>query len=164
MVASKQSEQAVTVGIPDPDFFASEAERITNNALLDDLISVFHQDAVVEWITDGVVQRYEGIEEISQAAAVLVAVWSDQKLKVKKAVEASGPDAIVLSWTGAFRDGNHQIGTEFLTFADGKVIHQRLYTFLNVRPESSVFAKLHLLTTAPRVALSFLRNQRVDKQ
>lgn len=39
------------------------------------------------------------------------------------------------------------------------VCHQRLYTFLDVRPESDWVQRLRLLVLYPRTALAFVRAQ-----
>lgn len=140
--------------------FAADAERITNIALLDEWLGLYHQDAVAEWIADGAYERHEGIDAIRRAATGMAATWSDQQLRVRKTVECADEQTIVLTWRGGFRGAERQFGTEIWTLRDGRVARHQMYAYLDVRPSSSLKARLRVLLSAPRVAISFARNQR----
>lgn len=120
--------------IPEATAFAADAERITNNALLDEWLSLYHDDAVADWITDGASVHHEGIDAIRRAATVLAEIWRHKSLRVHKTVECADSKTIVLSWNGGFRGRDSQIGIEIWTFRDGRVAHHRMHTFLEVRP------------------------------
>jgi hypothetical protein len=147
------------VSVLDAASFAADAERITNNALLDEWIALYRDDAIVEWIMDGASQRHEGITAISRAAAVLAGVWRDHRLHVRKTVECADADTIVLSWRGGFRGRGRQFGTEIFTMKDGRIARHQMYAYLDVRPSTSVLGMLRVAISAPRIATSYLRNQ-----
>jgi ketosteroid isomerase-like protein len=140
--------------------FAVEAERMTNNALLDEWLALYHPDAVAEWIVDGAYQRYDGLNAIRPAAAVLASVWRTQRLRVHKIPQCADADTIVLTWQGGFRGRTRQFGTEIWTFRDGRVTHHQMYAYLDVRPRTSAWARLRVLLTEPRVAISLLWQER----
>ena len=139
--------------------FASEAERITNNALLEEWLALYHEDAVAEWIADGAYERHEGLDAIRRAATAMAATWAAQRLRVRKTVECADADTIVLTWRGGFRGADSQFGTEIWTLRDGRVARHQMYAYLDVRPSNSLKARLRVLISAPRVAISFARNQ-----
>jgi len=140
--------------------FAADAERITNNVLLDEWLSLYHEDAVAEWIADGAYERHAGIDAIRAAATAMAEVWREQRLRVRKTVECADAETIVLTWKGGFRGAERQFGTEIWTLRDGLVVRHQMYAYLDVRPSSSLFARLRILLSAPRVALSLQRHQR----
>ena len=140
--------------------FAADAERITNNVLLDEWLAVYADDAVAEWIADGAHERHEGIDEIRTAATAMAGVWRDHRLQVRKTVQCADEDTVALTWTGGFRGGDRQFGTEIWTFRDGLVVRHQMYAYLDVRPSNSLVARLRVLATAPRLALSLVRHQR----
>jgi ketosteroid isomerase-like protein len=139
--------------------FAADAERITNDVLLEEWLGLYHDDAVVEWVADGAYERHEGIDAIRRAATAMAATWADQRLRVRKTVECADADTIVLTWRGGFRGAQRQFGTEIWTLRDGRVVRHQMYAYLDLRPSSSLKGRLRLLISAPRVAVSFVRNQ-----
>ncbi|MFF0613846.1 alpha/beta fold hydrolase [Nocardia tengchongensis] len=150
----------ITTGsMPDADSFAANAERITNEALLDEAVALFHDDAAAEWIFDGVYERHEGIRAIRSALTAMTSVWREQRLRVHKTVECVGTDTIVLSWRGGFRDDQRQFGTEIWTLRDGLVVRHQMYGYLAVRPRASLLAAIRLFTVSPRTVLSAARSQ-----
>jgi hypothetical protein len=144
----------------DAKAFAADAERITNNALLDEWMAVYANDAVAEWIADGASERHQGIAAIREAATAMAGVWRDHRLQVKKTVQCSDHNTIALTWTGGFDGADRQFGTEIWTFRDGLVIRHQMYAYLDVRPSTSLIARLRVLVTAPRLAISFAGHQR----
>ena len=143
----------------DAAVFAADAERITNGALLDEWLSLYHEDAVAEWIADGAYERHEGLDAIRRAATAMAATWSQQSLRVRKTVECADAHTIVLTWRGGFRGAERQFGTEIWTLRDGRVARHQMYAYLDVRPSNTLRARLRVLLNAPRVAISFARNQ-----
>lgn len=69
--------------------FAESAERITNNALLDEWIALYHPEATAEWVFDGARDVHAGIAEISAAATELAHIWKKYGLTVRKRVECA---------------------------------------------------------------------------
>jgi ketosteroid isomerase-like protein len=146
--------------ILDAAAFAADAERITNAALLDEWLSLYAPDAVAEWIADGAYERHEGFDAIRRAATAMAATWRERSLRVRKHVECADADTIVLTWTGGFDGVTRQFGTEIWTLRDGRVVHHQMYAYLDVRPSTSLRARLRLLLNAPRLAITHLGNQR----
>lgn len=144
----------------DAEAFAADAERITNNVLLDEWVAVYADDAVAEWIADGAYERHEGIAAIRKAATAMAGVWRDHRLHVRKTVQCADGKTIALTWTGGFDGGHRQFGTEIWTFRDGLVVRHQMYAYLDVRPSSSLVARLRVLATKPRLAVSLVRHQR----
>jgi hypothetical protein len=146
--------------ILDAAAFAADAERITNAVLLDEWLSLYADDAVAEWIADGAYERHEGIDAIRRAATAMAATWRERRLQVRKHVECADADTVVLTWTGGFDGNTRQFGTEIWTLRDGRVVRHQMYAYLDVRPATSLKARLRVLLSAPRVAVSHVRNQR----
>jgi hypothetical protein len=144
----------------DAHAFAADAERITNGARLDEWLAVYADDAVAEWIADGAYERHEGIDRIREAATAMAGVWRDHGLRVHKTVQCTDGETVALTWTGGFRDGDRQFGTEIWAFRDGLVVRHQMYAYLDVRPSTSLVARLRVLAIAPRLALSLVRHQR----
>lgn len=140
--------------------FAADAERITNNVLLDEWLSLYHDDAVAEWMADGAYERHEGVAAIRRAATEMAGLWRDQRLQVRKSVACADDETIVLTWRGGFRGDDKQFGTEIWTLRDGLVVRHQMYAYLSVRPSSSLRARLRMAISAPRIALAVLRYQR----
>jgi len=115
---------------------------------------------VAEWIADGAYERHEGIEAIREGASALAGVWRDHRLHVSKTVQCSDDETVALTWSGGFDGADRQFGTEIWTFRDGLVVRHQMYAYLDVRPSTSLLARLRILMTAPRLALSLNRHQR----
>ncbi|QZH69405.1 nuclear transport factor 2 family protein [Mycolicibacterium farcinogenes] len=139
--------------------FAANVERITNEASFDEAIALFHDDAVTDWIIDGVREYHVGIDAIQRGFTVLTALWRQHHLQVQKRLECASADTIVLTWRGGFRNDHSQFGTEIWTFRDNLVIHHQMYGYLNVRPRTSLTAAARLFTVSPRIALSAVSQQ-----
>lgn len=144
----------------DAVWFAAEAERITNEAGLDEMLALYHHDAVAEWIIDGAYQRHDGIDEIHPAATVMAEIWRKHRPRVRKTLQCCDSGTIVLTYEGGFRGRTNQFGTEIWTLRDGLVARHQMYVYLDVRPRDSLRAKLRVLLTDPRVTLSMLWRER----
>ncbi|AHH19019.1 SnoaL-like domain-containing protein [Nocardia nova SH22a] len=142
---------------PDIAAFAADIERITNEGLIDELLALFAPDAVADWIMDGAHDHHRGIDAIRAATAELVGVGKALGLHVHKTVQCADADSIVLTWTGGFGTGDCQFGTEIWTFRDGLVVHQQMYSYLDVRSSTSPLASLRLLAVAPKVVASLVK-------
>ncbi len=147
---------AVTEPI-DATAFASNAERITNAALLDEWLPLYAPDAMAEWIVDGARETHRGIDAISAAATEMAHLWRTLGLHVRKTVECADATTIVLTWTGGFGRQDRQFGTEIWTLRDGLVVRHQMYAYLDVRPATSLLARIRLAATSPRVALALIR-------
>lgn len=137
-----------------------DCERITNNALLEEWLALYHDDAVCEWMADGAYERYDGRAAIEQAASAQASLWRSQRLRVKKTLECTDDDTVVLSWRGGFRGGDSQFGVEIWTLRDGLVVRHQMYLYMDARPRASRWAQLRVLLASPRIALSLPRHER----
>ncbi|MGV9711902.1 nuclear transport factor 2 family protein [Gordonia sp. NPDC003424] len=142
---------------PPAQQFLADAQRITNEGLVDELLVRFADDAVAEWIMDGAADTYRGIDQIRAAATELFDVCHTLGLRVHKTLECEGADTLVFSWTGGFNGGTGQFGTEIWTFRGGLIVRHQMYSYLDVRPSTSPLAALRLTATAPKVVGALLR-------
>lgn len=141
---------------PDARSFLADAERITNEGLVDELLARFADDAVAEWIMDGASDTYRGIGEIRSAAVELFTVCHSLGIQVNKRLECASEDTLVFSWTGGFNGRTGQFGTEIWTFRDGLIVRHQMYSFLDVRPSTSPIAALRIAANAPKVAAALV--------
>jgi hypothetical protein len=140
--------------------FRDDCERITNNALIDEWLAMYHEDAVCEWVSDGAYDRYEGIDSIRTAVRAQVGLWNEQRLRVKKTLECADADSVVLSWRGGFRGGDRQFGVEIWTLRDGLVARHQMYLYLDLRSRRSLLAQLRVLLASPRIAMRLAAHER----
>ncbi|MDL4817341.1 nuclear transport factor 2 family protein [Actinomadura opuntiae] len=148
-----------TDGTLDAAAFAAEAERMTNQALLEEWLALYHPDAVADWVVDGAAQRYAGIDAIRPAATVLAEVWRACRLRVRKIPQCADATTVVLTWEGGFRGRANQLGTEIWTFRGDRVARHQMYGYLDVRPRSSLWARTRVLLTDPRTAVGVLTRE-----
>ncbi|MCD0453342.1 hypothetical protein LO762_29795 [Actinocorallia sp. API 0066] len=134
--------------------FAAETERLTNEARLEEWLALYHSEAVADWIIDGAHRRYEGITEIRPAATAMASLWRARRLRVRKDLQCTGADTLVLTWTGGFGGRSGQFGTEIWTLRGGLVVRHQMYGYLDVRPYAAPRAKARVLLTAPATALA----------
>jgi hypothetical protein len=144
----------------DPARFVSEAERITNERDLAGAVSVYGRDAVLETVTDGAYEHHVGVEAIRLAWAVYFAVLDRAAFVLRKQLLVADGHVVVNEWRGALaRREAH--GIECWHFdRSGWVTEHRLYSYFDVRPSESVIQRFRLLFAYPRLAMSFLREQR----
>lgn len=137
--------------------FRAAAERITNNRLTYQWLSLYHPNAVAEWVVDGAAEQHDGIDEIRDAVESMAELWRQNDLLIRKELLCTSAHTIVLGFEGSFRGRGHVAGTEVWTFRDNKVVHHRMHAYLDVRPRESLLAQARVLIASPRVALSALR-------
>mgnify|MGYP002652402532 CR=1 FL=1 len=140
--------------------FAADAERVTNEVLLEEWLSLYHPEAVAEWMMDGAYERHEGLPAIRVAATGLARVWKEHNLQVKKTVECADDESIVLTWRGGFRGGSKQFGTEIWTLRDGLVVRHQMYGYFDVRSSDSWLARLRVFASDPRTTIALVLNSR----
>jgi hypothetical protein len=155
----------MSIGAPhglslEPAAWVANNERITNEVDREAWRALYAPDAVLETITDGLHERQEGIAAIESAIDTYGAVFRARRLKVSKRLVSATGDVVVNTWTGGFDGRTRQCGIEFFRLRDGLVVHHAMYTFLDVRPATSLLARLRLLLAAPRPMLALGRAQR----
>lgn len=151
-----------TVSTSDPAAFVAEAQRITNEAEVDDAVALFHPDCVAEWTFDGIASRYEGIDEIRRALTITLGVFRDHQLAGSKTLVCSDEHTIVNTWRGGFHGSDRQTGIEIWGFRDGLVIRHEMAIYLHATSRWSplgLLRQLRLLVATPRIAISQLRHE-----
>jgi SnoaL-like domain len=144
----------------DPARFVAEAERISNAANVEEALAVYAPDAVLESVTDGTLLVHRGSSELRTAIEIMFSVARTRLVQVRKELVAITDDTIVNTWEGTVGRRRETRGIEVWRFdTDGKVCHQRMYTFLDVRPDTDWVQRLRILLLSPRTALAFLRAQ-----
>jgi hypothetical protein len=146
--------------IPDPHAFLAAAVRISEAGDADAAIALYAPDAVFEIVSDGAHQRHVGIRAVAGAQRASMAVFRRRGLRVTKRLTAATEDTIVNEWEGRLGRG-HARGSEVWQFDDeGRVVAHRLYAFLNVKPATSVLARLRIALSHPVTALTMMRELR----
>lgn len=144
----------------DAERFVAEAERISNATNAEEALAIYAPDAVRECVTDGTLLLYRG-SELGAAIEVMFSVARARSVRVSKQLVAKTDDTIVNTWQGTVGRRHKTRGIEVWRFdANGRVCHQQLYTFLDVRPDTDPVQRVRLLALYPRTALAFLRAQR----
>jgi hypothetical protein len=142
----------------DPQAWVANNQRITHEAALEEWLALYTEDAVLESIVDGGLERQDGIAEIRRAAGILVAVFQARAIEVDKQLVSGTDDAVVNSWTGGFDGRHNQRGVELWELRGPLVCRHRMYTFLDVRPAESLRARIRGMVGGElRVKLTLLR-------
>lgn len=144
----------------DPEAFVAGVERATNEYDTDVIRGIFATDGVSEIITDGGRDVNRGVDQIAASWAADCAAFRARRLKLTKRLIAATDDTIVNEWRGGFGGRGGACGIEVWKFdSEGKVIDQRLYSYLRVRPSMSATQGLRSLLTYPVLALTFGRER-----
>lgn len=141
----------------DPEAWVSNNERITNEADREGWLAIYAPDAVLETLTEGLYERAQGIDAICAAIDIYAPVFTARGLKVEKRLVSASAAVVVNAWTGGFGGKHNQRGIEAFRLRDGLVVHHEMYTFLDVRPSTSLFGRLRSLLYAPGEMLSLAR-------
>ena len=138
--------------------FVAEAERMTNERDVDGVRSVFSHDAHQVATLDGLLIDARGIDEIHQAWGTMCAFMEARRMFVSKTLVAADSNTIVNEWVGEVAGRHSARGIEVWELnGEGLVVEQRLYGFLDARPESSVVQNLRMLVAHPLTALGYAR-------
>jgi|GEM_PF-3686217 len=159
--AAEPNPPATTI---DAAAFVAAAQRITDEAALEDALALFHPDCVAEWIFDGLYERHEGIDAIRRALGATMDVFRDHRMAGRKILECHDEQTIVNTWRGGFRGDDRQFGTEIWTLREGLVVHHQMYIYLRLVPRWSmtgILRQLRILLTSPRIATSQLKHEAV---
>lgn len=142
----------------DPAAFVADAERITNQRVLDGLDAVFAPNGKQITVVDGVVITARGIDEIRDRWRLMCGFMRARRLLVTKRLVCADDRTIVNEWSGSLAGKTTATGIEYWRFgADGLVERQRLYGHLNTGPDSSIRQSLRLLLAYPLTAATFAR-------
>jgi len=138
--------------------FVAEAERMTNERDVDGVRGVFSHDAHQIATLDGLLIDARGIDEIHKAWGTMCAFMAARRMFVSKTLVAADSNTIVNEWVGEVAGRHSARGIEVWELNDaGLVVEQRLYGFLDARPESSVVQNLRMLVAHPLTAVGYAR-------
>lgn len=145
----------------DPQAFIAAAEGAINERDLEATASVYSADAFMQTITDGAEESFTGASAVRAAWAGYLEAMAERDFRLAKTIVSVADEVIVNEWTGTIGGRTESRGIEYWVFdAVEKVREHRLYTFLEVRPSTSLVQRARLGISYPRTALSLLRAQR----
>jgi hypothetical protein len=138
--------------------FVAEAERMTNQRDVDGVRTVFSADAHQTATLDGLLIEARGIDEIHRAWATMCAFMEARRMYVSKTLVTADSTTIVNEWVGEIAGRATARGIEVWELNEaGLVVDQRLYGFLDARPESSLVQNLRMLVAHPLTAVGYAR-------
>ena len=138
--------------------FVAEAERMTNERDVDGIREVFVPDGRWTATIDGLLLRAEGIDEIHRGWGTMCRFMAARRMFVTKSLVTADEQTVVNEWTGTIAGRDSARGIEVWQLdADGKVVDQRLYGFLDARPDTSPVQNLRMLAAHPLTAFAFAR-------
>jgi hypothetical protein len=140
--------------------FVAEAERITNERDVDAIRTAFAQHGRWTATMDGLVMSAQGLDEIHSGWGAMCRFMAARRMIVAKTLVSADDDTIVNEWTGVIGGRDNARGIEVWQLDDdGRVVDQRLYGFLDARPDSSPVQNLRMLAAHPLTALAFARTR-----
>jgi hypothetical protein len=138
--------------------FVAEAERMTNERDVDGIRAVVSENAHQVATLDGLLIEAHGRDEIHRAWGTMCAFMEARRMFVTKTLVTADESTIVNEWTGEVAGRQTARGIEVWKLdGDGLVVEQRLYGFLDARPESSIVQNLRMLVAHPLTALGYAR-------
>jgi hypothetical protein len=141
--------------------FVAEAERMTNERDIDGIRTVFALDGHQTATIDGLVIDARGLDEVHQGWGAMCRFMAARNMVVAKSLVTADEHTIVNEWTGTVAGRPNARGIEVWQLdQDGLVRDQRLYGFLDARPDSSPVSNLRMLIAHPLSALAFARTRR----
>lgn len=144
--------------IEDATAFVAEAERMTNERDVDGIRTVFTTDGHQTATLDGLLIEANGIDEIHRAWGTMCAFMEKRQMYVEKTLVTADKTTIVNEWVGSVAGKKTARGIEVWKLDEsGQVVDQRLYGFLDARPESSPVQNLRMLVAHPLTAVTFAR-------
>lgn len=147
-----------TTDLHDATAFVAEAERMTNERDVDGIRNVFATDAHWTATLDGLVVEADGLDAIEQSWAVMCRFMQRRAMFVEKTLALADAGTIVNEWVGTVGGRAGARGIEvWVRDQSGLVVDQRLYGFLDARPETSPIANLRMLVAHPLTAAAFTR-------
>jgi hypothetical protein len=138
--------------------FVAEAERMTNDRDVDGIRQVFAPDGRMTSTMDGLLLEATGIDEIHHNWGVMCAFMQKREMYVDKTLVIADERTIVNEWVGTVAGRPSARGIEvWERDENGLVVDQRLYGFLDARPDSSPVQQLRMLLAHPVTAVAFAR-------
>jgi len=140
--------------------FVAEAERMTNERDVDGIRAVFAPDGHWTATMDGLVIEASGIDEIHRGWGAMCRFMAARRMYVAKTLVLADERTVVNEWTGEVAGRTSARGIEVWQLDDAaRVSDQRLYGFLDARPDTSPVQNLRMLASHPLTALAFARTR-----
>jgi hypothetical protein len=138
--------------------FVAEAQRMTNERDVAGIRRVFAPAARWTATLDGLVVTADGLDEIERSWAVMCRFMQARSMRVEKSLVLADTTTVVNEWVGTVGGRDSARGIEvWVRDHDGLVVDQRLYGFLDARPETSPVQNLRMLLAHPLTAAAFVR-------
>jgi ketosteroid isomerase-like protein len=145
----------------DPSAFVAAAEHAINAYDLEGTAAVYAANAVMQSVTDGAEERFEGARAIRTAWSGYLDGMRTTGFQLTKTLVSANGETLVNSYESSFRDGRSGRGIETWRFdSEGRVVDHHMYSFFEVRPSGSLVQRMRLMMMYPRIALAFLRATR----
>jgi ketosteroid isomerase-like protein len=158
MTGSLQREAEAGVLPADPAAFVAAAERGINEYDLEATVAAYAPGAVLESITEGARERFEGAEAIRAGWRGYLEGMRATRFRLRKTLVSAADGTIVNTWTSDFAGRTHGGGIETWRFdAGGRVREHTMWTFFEIRASTDLLQRIRLLLAHPRLALAFLR-------
>lgn len=143
-----------------PHAFLEAAERAVNERDLAAAVAPYDVAARLDNVTDGAREIYVGRESITRAWTGYLRAMAKCDFSLRKSLVTAAPELIVNRWEGAFGAAQGAEGLEIWHLRGDRVIAHELYGFFAVRHSRDLLARLRVALVRPRVAITFLREQR----
>ena len=131
---------------------------MTNERDVDGIRAVVSEDAHQIATLDGLLVEAHGRDEIHRAWGTMCAFMEARRMFVTKTLVTADKTTIVNEWTGEVAGRRTARGIEVWKLDDdGLVVEQRLYGFLDARPDSSPLQNLRMLVAHPLTAIGYAR-------
>lgn len=148
----------------DPEAFIVEAERITNQRDARAVMSVYGSLPVLEFVTEGALERHVGATEVLAAWTTLFDVFEGAGILISKTLIAAGDGVIVNGWESVADSTSAIRGLEVWAFDESGDVERHLaHTFLQVKPASSWHAQARVAFSSPRLALALMSTRRRNR-
>lgn len=135
--------------------FVESVEHATNESLTEAIYEIFAPHARSVMITDGAREESVGLDAIHSAWVRTCTAFKARQFRIHKHLIAATDDTIVNEWYGGPRGRSDGCGIEVWRFdPHGKVIDQRLYSYLKVRSPLHPLQTLKLILSSPSMTMA----------
>ena len=134
--------------------FVAEAEQAFNAKDIESTCAVYTKNAQVEFWTDGIRDKFVGIDEIRRGW--WAAFRAMPNFSLKKKITLADHAIIINEWIGSVEGGQKQTarGIEVWCFNEpGQVSRHRLYSFLRVYEADAWRGKVHFGLAQPAIGI-----------
>jgi hypothetical protein len=157
---SAHNRSTATSALERAKAFVAEAERMTNERDVDGIRAVFAPGGRWTSTIDGTVISAQGIDEIHRRWGAMCRFMAVRRMSVNKSLVTADLHTIVNEWIGEVAGRRSARGIEVWQLdEDGRVTDQRLYGFLDARPDADPLQNVRMLIAHPRTAIAAARTK-----